>query len=93
MNALSKALDAFRLDVGKYPGTSEGLSALTKQPAGAPTWRGPYLQSDVPKDPWGNTYVYRSPGATGDYDLLSYGKDGVAGGEGDAADVRQGSSR
>jgi general secretion pathway protein G len=93
MNSLSKALDAFRLDVGRYPVTSEGLGALTKQPAGATSWRGPYLQSDAPRDPWGNGYVYRSPGIAVDYDLLSYGKDGVAGGEGDAADIRQGSSR
>ena len=93
VNSLSKALDAFRLDVGRYPSTSEGLGALTKQPAGAASWRGPYLQSDAPRDPWGNAYVYRSPGASGDYDLLSFGKDGVAGGEGDAADIRQGSSR
>ena len=78
----STALDAFRLDMGRYPTSAEGLAALVVQPSGATRWNGPYLRKNViPKDPWGNDYVYLSPGAHGDFDLMSYGADGVAGGE------------
>lgn len=83
---LGSALDAYRLDMGAYPGTQEGLDALRKNP-GHGTWDGPYLPKDVPPDPWGKAYIYRSPGEHGDYDLYSLGSDGQEGGEGDKADV------
>ena len=84
---LGTALDTFRLDVGRYPTTQEGLDALRRQPGGVQKWDGPYLKKEVPLDPWGKPYVYRSPGEHGPYDLLSYGADGVPGGEGDNRDV------
>jgi len=82
-----QALELFRLDVGRYPTTAEGLQALRTNPGGLENWDGPYLKKDVPLDPWGHEYVYRSPGEHGDYDILSYGADGVEGGEGEAADI------
>ena len=81
------ALDSFRLDTGRYPTTSEGLEALRTKPSGTESWDGPYLKREVPLDPWGRTYIYKSPGEHGDYDLISYGADGTAGGEGENADV------
>jgi general secretion pathway protein G len=83
----SAALDAYRLDVGTYPSSEDGLQALRIQPQGVETWDGPYLQKQVPLDPWKNEYVYRAPGDHGDYDIISYGADGQEGGEGDNADV------
>ena len=88
VDALDKALDQFRLDVGRYPTTEEGLQVLVTQPNGEAAWAGPYLKKGVPADPWGRPYVYQQPGAhTGDFDLFSYGKDGRAGGNGEDADV------
>lgn len=87
IEAFSKALDAYRLDTGRYPTTEEGLAALVERPATAAKWNGPYLQRKVPPDPWGQAYVYRSPGAAHEFDLLSLGKDGRPGGSGDAADL------
>jgi general secretion pathway protein G len=84
---LGTALDTFRLDVGRYPTSQEGLEALRRQPGGVERWDGPYLKKEVPADPWGKPYVYRSPGEHGPYDLLSYGADGGPGGEGDNQDV------
>jgi general secretion pathway protein G len=84
---LGTALDSYRLDVGKYPSTEQGLNALREQPSGVDTWNGPYLPKDVPQDPWGNAYHYKSPGENGDYDLYSYGADNKSGGEGEDADV------
>ncbi len=84
---LGSALDEFRLDNGRYPTTDEGLEALRTKPEGLQNWSGPYLPKPVPKDPWGNSYVYRSPGEHGDYDLMSYGRDGQPGGEGEDADI------
>ena len=84
---LSTSLDTFRLDVGRYPTTQEGLEALRTQPGGLERWDGPYLKKDVPADPWGKPYVYKSPGEHGPFDILSYGADGVAGGESDNRDV------
>ena len=81
------ALDTFRLDVGRYPTTQEGLQALNLKPGGVDRWDGPYLKKDVPSDPWGKPYIYKSPGDHGPYDILSYGADGVAGGEGVNEDV------
>jgi general secretion pathway protein G len=88
---LGAALDAYRLDTGRYPTTEEGLAALRTAPAGAGArWRGPYLRKDIPADPWGNPYQFRSPGQvnpTG-YDLLSLGADGRPDGQGEDADIR-----
>ena len=87
IEAFDKALDSFRLDVGRYPTTEEGLGALLARPASAARWNGPYLKKEVPQDPWGHAYVYRAPGTKGDYDLISYGRDGQPGGSGDDADI------
>lgn len=84
---LETALDTFRLDVGRYPTTQEGLDALRRKPGGADRWDGPYLKKELPLDPWGRAYVYLSPGEHGPYDLLSYGADGASGGDGDNKDV------
>ena len=81
------AMDTYRLDVGKYPTTDQGLEALRVKPDGVEKWDGPYLPKDVPVDPWGNRYVYESPGEHGDYDLISLGADGDFGGEGEDEDI------
>jgi general secretion pathway protein G len=81
------ALDTFRLDVGRYPTTEEGLQALRQKPGGLERWDGPYLKKDLPQDPWGKPYVYRSPGQQGPYEIISYGADGALGGEGDNRDI------
>src|SRR5512145_471912 len=70
---LGTALDTYRLDVGRYPSTQEGLQALSQRPGGVERWDGPYLKKDVPNDPWGKPYVYKSPGDHGPYDIISYG--------------------
>jgi general secretion pathway protein G len=87
LDALEKALDQYRLDVGKYPTTEQGLGALNEKPAGEAKWAGHYLKKAVPPDPWGRPYVYKKPGEHGEYDLLSYGKDGQPGGSGEDADI------
>ncbi len=88
LDAFAKALGTYRLDLGRYPATDEGLAVLTERPSGNPKWNGPYLLKAVPADPWGRPYVYRSPGARGeDFELISLGRDGQPGGEGDAADI------
>jgi general secretion pathway protein G len=84
---LGTALDTFRLDVSRYPTSQEGLQALTQKPGGVDRWDGPYLKKDVPNDPWGKPYIYKSPGDHGPYDILSYGADGVPGGEENDRDV------
>lgn len=81
------ALDTFRLDVGRYPTSQEGLAALMQKPGGADRWDGPYLRKDLPPDPWGKPYIYKSPGDHGAYDIISYGADGVAGGDGNNRDI------
>jgi general secretion pathway protein G len=87
IDALEKALDQYRLDTGRYPPTEMGLKALVDKPAAEPKWAGPYLRKAVPLDPWGKPYVYKAPGEKGDFDLVSYGKDGQPGGSGEAADI------
>lgn len=87
IDALEKALDQYRIDVGHYPTTEQGLPALMAAPSGEGRWAGPYLRKAVPDDPWGKPYQYRQPGEHGDFDLFSYGPDGQPGGEGEAADV------
>jgi general secretion pathway protein G len=81
------ALDTFRLDVGRYPTTDEGLQALRQKPGGLERWDGPYLRKDLPLDPWSKPYAYRSPGDHGPYDIVSYGADGTPGGDGDNRDI------
>src|SRR4051794_10176045 len=88
IEALEKSLDIFRLDVGRYPTTEEGLAALMAAPATAGAkWHGPYLEKGLPADPWGNAYQYRAPGAKGEYEIVSTGKDGQPGGTGANADI------
>ncbi|WP_223530694.1 type II secretion system major pseudopilin GspG [Pseudomonas sp. GL-R-19] len=87
IEGLSKALDLYRLEVGHYPSTEQGLQALVTAPADEPRWTGPYLQKKLPQDPWGHSYSYRYPGENSEYDLLSLGKDGQPGGEGENAEV------
>jgi general secretion pathway protein G len=84
---LGTALDTFRLDVGRYPSTQEGLEALRTKPGGLERWDGPYLKKDLPLDPWGKAYAYKSPGEHGAFDIVSYGADGAAGGEEDNRDI------
>jgi general secretion pathway protein G len=87
INAFEKALDTYRLDVGRYPNTEEGLAALVARPQNEPKWNGPYLQKGVPLDPWGKPYQYKSPGEHREVDVWSFGKDGQPGGTGEAADI------
>jgi len=92
LEMLGSAVDAYRLDNDEYPTTEQGLAALRARPAAGPQpreWRGPYLRRDVPLDPWGRPYLYRSPGEANPdgYDLLTLGRDGKPGGEGENADV------
>jgi len=82
------SLDLYKLEVGRYPTTQEGLQGLVQQPSGTTGWNGPYLKKQtVPKDPWGNEYHYVSPGQHGAYDLFSLGGDNREGGEGENKDV------
>lgn len=85
---MASTLDLYRLDVGRYPTTDEGLQALVEAPPGASNWNGPYLKKkQVPKDSWGNEYHYRSPGEHGPFDIYSLGADNTEGGEGENQDV------
>ena len=82
----TKAIDNFRLDVGRYPTAEEGLNALVVKPANADKWSGPYLKKEVPMDPWGHPYVYKIPGAKSDYGVISNGPDAKqSGGNGEDA--------
>ena len=82
------ALGQYKLDTGTYPPTEQGLNALRQQPAGVEQWHGPYLEKDVPVDPWSHPYVYKFPGDHGDEpDIISYGADGQPGGSGNDADI------
>jgi len=87
LDALAKALDQYRLDTGSYPSSEAGLQALVARPADQARWNGPYLRKDVPLDPWGRPFIYRIPGERGEYELVSYGKDGQPGGSGENADI------
>lgn len=88
IDAFDKALNAYRIDVGRFPSTAEGLNVLVTAPGNEPRWRGPYLKGGIPLDPWGMPYQYTYPSSSGkDFDLLSYGRDRVAGGTGDDADI------
>ena len=88
IDGFEKALDQYRLDTGRFPTTEQGLQALATQPADESRWAGPYLKKSVPLDPWGHPYQYAFPGTNGkDYDLLSFGKDGLPGGTNENADI------
>ena len=88
IQSFASALDLFYLDTGRYPSSAEGLAALVQPMGGAAAWNGPYLKGgNVPLDPWGKHYVYRSPGEHGIYDVVSLGADGQEGGSGTAADI------
>lgn len=85
--ALSQSLKIYRLDNGGYPSEEIGLAALNSNLANSSKWRGPYLDGEVPVDPWGKPYMYRNPGEQDEYDLFSYGKDNKPGGTQDNADI------
>lgn len=88
IDAFAKALDQYRIDVGRYPTTEQGLIALFRQPPGEAKWAGPYLGKEPPLDPWGRPYEYRSVSSPGrDFEVISRGKDGAAGGTGADADI------
>ena len=88
IGAIEKSLDTYRLDVGRYPSTEEGLGALmVAPPAAGVRWNGPYLKKALPPDPWGHPFQYRSPVARGDYEIVSLGRDGQSGGSGEDADL------
>jgi general secretion pathway protein G len=84
---LEQAVEMYKLDVGRYPSTREGLKALVTRPQNAAGWNGPYLKSDVPQDPWNRDYQYKYPGDRGEVDIFTYGQNGAPGGEGESADV------
>ena len=87
IESLEKALDQYRLDMRRYPSPEEGLEALVAKPGSAPAWSGPYLKKAVPNDPWGRPYVYRTPGQKGEFEIVSYGRDGKPGGTGEDSDI------
>jgi general secretion pathway protein G len=88
IDAFEKSLDTFRLDVGRYPTTDEGLNALVTAPATAGAkWNGPYLKKGIPPDPWGHPYQYKAPGSKSEFDITSLGRDGQPGGSGEDADI------
>ena len=81
------SLDTFRLDMGRYPTTEEGLEALREKPSNSDKWDGPYIPKRIPLDPWQNPYEYKAPGEEGEYDIISYGADGKSGGEKENKDI------
>jgi len=88
IDSLMTALGTYKLDTGLFPTTEQGLQALRTKPADATLWNGPYMDKDIPKDPWGHDYIYKFPGDHGDGpDIISLGQDGQPGGEGFAADI------
>ena len=89
IESLSGALDLYYLDLGRYPTTAQGLAALVQRPGGASAWNGPYLKNNnVPNDPWGHPYLYRSPSDHGPYEIVSLGSSGQEGGTGNAAAIK-----
>lgn len=87
INDLEKSLEIFKLDAGRYPTTEEGLNALVTKPASASGWNGPYIKGGLPNDPWGKSYVYKSPAGNGAFEILTLGADGAPGGDGENADI------
>lgn len=86
IESFATALDTYLIDVSQFPTTEQGLGSLRTNP-GEATWKGPYLRKEVPLDPWGASYVYRAPGRSGGYEIISYGSDRIEGGTDDAADI------
>lgn len=84
---LEQAMEMYKLDVGRYPSSQEGLEALVRKPSSATGWNGPYLKADVPLDPWNREYNYKYPGEKGEIDIYTYGANGAPGGEGEDTDV------
>lgn len=84
---LEQALEMYKLDVGRYPNTAQGLTALVAKPGGVKGWNGPYLKGSVPMDPWGNAYAYKYPGERGELDIYTYGQNAAPGGDGEDSDV------
>lgn len=87
MDSFDKALEQYRLDVGRFPTTEQGLVSLYAKPNNEPKWGGPYLKKAPPPDPWGSPYQYKSPGEAAEFDLMSFGKDGRRGGTGEDEDI------
>ncbi len=87
MAMLLTALDSYRLDLGAYPTTEQGLEILYRNTANISDWNGPYVAKEIPLDPWGNPYIYRNPGQHGEIDILTFGADGREGGEKENADI------
>ena len=85
---LEKTLEIFKLDAGRFPTTEEGLNALVAKPGSVSGWNGPYIKGGLPSDPWGKPYAFTSPAANGGVEILTFGADGVAGGDGENADIR-----
>ncbi len=85
---LEKSLEILKLDTGRYPTTEEGLNALVTKPASASGWNGPYIKGGLPNDPWGKSYLYKSPADNGAFEILTLGADGAPGGDGENADIR-----
>lgn len=83
----SGALNGYFIDTGEFPSEQQGLQALRTKPSGIENWLGPYLSKEVPKDPWGSDYLYRAPGQNGGFDIISYGKDKVEGGQEENQDI------
>ena len=84
---LEQALEMYKLDVGRYPSSAQGLGALVEKPGDTAGWNGPYLKGDVPLDPWKYEYHYKYPGERGELDIYSYGQNGAPGGDGEDTDV------
>jgi general secretion pathway protein G len=88
INQIGQTLDLYKLEIGRYPTTQEGLQALVTAPSGVTNWNGPYWKKQsIPKDPWGNEYKYVSPAANAPYEIISLGADGKEGGEGPNKDL------
>lgn len=92
ISGFMSALDSYFLDTGQYPGSQQGLAVLRDKPDGQAKWKGPYLLKEIPLDPWGNPYQYRSPGRSGGYEIVSLGADGKEGGENENSDITSWSS-
>lgn len=88
IESFSRAIESYRLDTGKFPDPAVGLQALVTKPADMPRWNGPYLQKEVPLDPWGNPYAYKRGGTEKkDFEIISWGRDGSPGGIDEDADI------
>ena len=88
INSLMAALNTYKMDTGQFPTTEQGLAVLRAAPAGVNNWQGPFLERELPNDPWGNPYIYHYPSEQGDEpEIISYGADGQPGGDGINADI------